>query len=508
MINRRRETCLASHGPDPAPRALLSVVRLNYAVLVKPQRLSTALAIVFLATAFAWCQSSGPVPFDPQIARGKVVDQLATIDDPQQSYALYLPSKYSPDHRWPVLYVFDPFARGKTAVEVYQSAAEKYGYIVVGSNNSKNGPVAEQLEAARILWNDTHRRFAIDKDRVYTSGLSGGARVATAFAMYCSTCAVAGVIAHGAGYPVMQDKKPANDRFLFYVAIGDEDFNFPEIVALRRKKESTGAPCKVKVYPGPHQWAPPEIADDALAWLEVKAMQSGTEKTDPAFVQKQFEATKAEAAQAAQRGDALAQYYALRELASDFKGLENVAEFEGQLAQLKDSKAWKTATHNEQREIDDQKSLTATAASELAQLRTAEPDAQTGLARHIGAVLADLRRQVHSNGRERTVSARAFFQLWIQAIESGQEEFRNGRMQQAAAYFELASAADPDQAWTVVLLAEAQVRAGNKKAAIKALEEASHRGLRHPEALAQDPELQPLISDPAFQKIVQSPPAK
>jgi dienelactone hydrolase len=494
-------------------RALLSFVRLNYAVVVKQQRLIQrliiAMAIVFLAATSAWCQSSSPsAPFDPQTARGKIVDRLVTIDDPQQSYALYLPSQYSPDRRWPVLYVFDPFARGKTAVEVYQVAGEKYGYIVVGSNNSKNGPGAQQLEAAQAMWNDTHRRFAIDKDRVYTSGLSGGARVATAFALYCYTCAVAGVIAHGAGYPVMQGKNPANDRFLFYVAIGDEDFNYPEIVTLRRKKENSGAPYKVKVYPGPHQWAPPEIAEDALAWLELKAMQSGTEKTDPAFVQKQFEATKAEAARALQRGDALTLYYTLRELASDFKGLENVTKFENELAQVKDSKTFKTATHNEQREIDDQQSLTATAAGELAQLRVAEPDAQAGLAQHIASVLADLRRQAHSNSRDRTVCSRAFSQLWVQGIEAGQDEFRNGRMQQATAYFQLMSNTRPDQAWPVVLLAEAQVRAGNKKAAIKALEEASRRGLKHPEALAQDPELQPLVSEPAFQRIVQSPPAK
>src|SRR5205085_1091253 len=100
---------------------------------------------------------------------------------------------YSPDRRWPILYAFDPFARGKTAVEVYKLAAEKYGYIVAASNNSKNGPVAEQLAAAQAVWLDTHRRFAIDKDRVYTTGLSGGARVATSFALYCYTCAVDGV---------------------------------------------------------------------------------------------------------------------------------------------------------------------------------------------------------------------------------------------------------------------------------------------------------------------------
>src|SRR5438309_11991587 len=105
----------------------------------RPHRRSLALAIVFLVGAAASSQVAASPDFDIQKDKGTVVSRLACHDDPAQSYALYLPSKYSPDRRWPVLYAFDPFARGKTAVEVYKLAAEKYGYIVAASNNSKNG---------------------------------------------------------------------------------------------------------------------------------------------------------------------------------------------------------------------------------------------------------------------------------------------------------------------------------------------------------------------------------
>jgi predicted esterase len=162
---------------------------------------------------------------------------------------LYLPSNYTPDRRWPVIYAFDPFARGKVPVELYKDAAEKFGYIVVGSNNARNGPGTEEMAAAEADWADTHRRLMIDKDRVYTTGLSGGARFATSFALYCYTCSIAGVIAHGATYPV-KEGIPANDHFLYYVAIGDQDFNYPEVAALREKKEANRAEFKVKFTPG------------------------------------------------------------------------------------------------------------------------------------------------------------------------------------------------------------------------------------------------------------------
>jgi dienelactone hydrolase len=472
-------------------------------------RLATFSYVFFCAfcaagLAFPGSPSQGPAAdFDPQAARGNI-SQVVSANDPSQSYAVYLPSRYSTERLWPIIYAFDPFARGKTAAEVYKDAAEKYGYIVAGSNNSRNGPVAEQLAAAQAMWLDTHRRFAIDKNRIYTTGLSGGARVATSFALYCYTCKVAGVVAHGAGYPVMQNaKQPANDHFIYYAAIGDEDFNYPEIMALRKKKDDAGASCKVKIYPGPHQWAPPEIVEDAIEWLELKAMQTGTEKVDPAFVREMSEKTQAEAAQAEQRGDTLTQYYALRSLVADFQGLEDTGPSAGKLAGIKGSRSLKNAERNQQREIEEQGTLTATAAGELAQFGTLDSDAQPGAARHIASVMLDLHRKANSTSSDHKVYSRAYTQLWIQGLEAGQDAFRENRASLAAAYFELMADAAPDQAWPLLLLAEARVRAGNKKAALKAIEQAVQRGLKRAQTLTQDPELQPLASDPEFQRIVQ-----
>lgn len=479
---------------------------------------SCALPIALFATGLqGYGQTNSPSRenLDLQAARGNI-SRVTSLDNPAQSYALYLPPNYSPDREWPILYVFDPFARGEAAVEVYKGAAEKYGYVVAGSNNSKNGPTAEELAAAQALWLDTHRRLAIDKRRVYTSGLSGGARVATSFALYCYTCAIAGVIAHGAGYPVMQNpKQPVNDHFFYYAAIGDSDFNFPEIMALRKKKEDGNAPCKVKIYPGPHQWAPPEIAEDAIAWMEVKSMQAGIEKPDAAFVKKMFEQTQTEATQAEQRGDVLTEYYALRSLVYDFQGLEDTTAAADKLAQVKGSKALSAAEHKLQRDIEEQTNLAGTVPQELVEFGAPDvsasnsgqmdaPDPKTNLGRHIEAVMSDLRRKAKSTASDHLVYARAFTQLWIQALEAGQQAMRDKKLALARAYFELLADISPDQPLPMVFVAEARVREGNKKAALKAIEQAVHRGLKHAEILTQDPELQPLASDPEFQRIVQS----
>src|SRR3954464_5144486 len=101
-------------------------------------------------------------------AAGVVHSSVPVAAEPSNSYALYLPSAYSPAKRWPLLLVFDPFARGEVSVKLFHDAAEKYGFIVVGSNNSRN--FVDPSAAIRVLWADIKERYAIDPRRIYTAG--------------------------------------------------------------------------------------------------------------------------------------------------------------------------------------------------------------------------------------------------------------------------------------------------------------------------------------------------
>ena len=60
-------------------------------------------------------------------ATGLVHASVAVTADPSNSYALYLPTAYSPARRWPILLAFDPFARGEVSVKLFHEAAEKDG---------------------------------------------------------------------------------------------------------------------------------------------------------------------------------------------------------------------------------------------------------------------------------------------------------------------------------------------------------------------------------------------
>ena len=94
---------------------------------------------------------------------GTVIPSITCDANPNQTYALYLPSNISPKRNWPIIFVFDPGARGQLAVETVRAAAEKYGYIVAASNNSHNGPLGGFAEAAQAMWRDTQTKLPVDR---------------------------------------------------------------------------------------------------------------------------------------------------------------------------------------------------------------------------------------------------------------------------------------------------------------------------------------------------------
>jgi len=190
---------------------------------------------------------------------GVVIPKVEVISDAKQSYALYLPSKYTREKRWPIVYVFDPLARGQLALEQFQHAAELYGYIVAASNNSRNGPWPPELEAANAVFRDTQERFSVDTARIYFAGFSGGARVSSQLAQICK-CA-AGVILSGAGFS-FASQPSAEAKFAVFSTVGNADFNYSEVIPLQEKLEKATLAHWLQVFEGSHEWAPPSRSVD------------------------------------------------------------------------------------------------------------------------------------------------------------------------------------------------------------------------------------------------------
>ena len=260
------------------------------------------------------------------LPHGQIVDSVPCLLAPMQRYALYVPSNYSPAREWSVIFAFDPGARGRVSVERFQAAAEKYGYIVAGSLNSRNGPWEPSLAAAQAMMADLGRRFRIDPKRIYTAGQSGGARVALQVALDSNQ--IAGVFASSAGFP---DEVQKTVPFAIFGKTAVDDFNYLELKALDRVVTT---PHRVVVTEGGHAWMSSEVAVEAAGWMEIQAMKSGRRAKDPELIDRIF-------AERVVRVNAQKGFEAVRELDSlvaDFKGLKDVGKFEARAAELRNQK--------------------------------------------------------------------------------------------------------------------------------------------------------------------------
>lgn len=202
------------------------------------------------------------------LPRGQIIDPVQCSADPSQTYALYLPSHYSADHRSKLILAFDPRGQGRQGVEHLQAAAEKYGYIVAASNNSRNGPPQISLAAAQAMWTDVEKRFSINPKGIYTAGLSGGARIAMKVAF--DSDRIAGVIASSAGFP--PGHRRSDLRFVVFGTAGTEDFNYLE---MRQLDQELTSPHRVVIFEGGHVWLPSSLAIQAVEWLEFQAAHPG-----------------------------------------------------------------------------------------------------------------------------------------------------------------------------------------------------------------------------------------
>jgi len=420
--------------------------------------------IILMAACLPLLSRPAPAQVAPgSLPVGTIIPNVACSADSKQSYALYLPSSFSSARKWPVIYVFDPAARGKVAVEAIKPAAEKFGYIVAASNNSRNGPMGDSAQAANAMWQDTQQRFPVAEQRRYVAGMSGGARLATSIALSCQGC-VAGVIANAAGFPFGAEPTRTM-KFAYYAAVGNADFNYGEFVDLRRKLDTVGARYRIRIFDGQHGWAPPEVWIEALNWMDMQAMSAGTMPCDPSRIQQTVASALANARKFQSQNNLLAALREYQSLVRDFRGLAEVSSAAASLAELAKNKAVKTAEKEEASALDQQAQMTASLSAQMQAIATSNRY-QVDVA-DLKNSIADLKKRAadsrNSNELKALVVRRALGQLVVEAYESGQRTLDEKNYRVALVYFDLAAAGSANPAWAHYQRARAYAMLADRK---------------------------------------------
>ncbi len=179
---------------------------------------------------------------------------------------IFVPRGYAANKPAPVLYVFSPV--GDAPVDLYRTAADRLGWLVCGSVESRNGQGMDFYEKVlAAMKNEMSARFVLHPHRVYYSGMSGGSRVA--LELFCNhSGSAAGVIAMAAGPPRPNLSKVPGGACVGIA--GRHDYNYAELVTLAGKSAAVDVAYYFMDFDGPHGWAPKTLVAQAMEWLEIQ----------------------------------------------------------------------------------------------------------------------------------------------------------------------------------------------------------------------------------------------
>jgi dienelactone hydrolase len=448
--------------------------------------LSTACRRLAIILWFSSLFAVGPFAAEnserPALPRGELVPSVTCLEDPEFSYALYLPSAYTPERDWPVIFAFSPGANGATPVRLLLEAAEQYGYIVIGSNDSRNGPWEPIHAAQRALRREARERFAIDSRRSYATGFSGGSRAAFGLALQHPR-AFAGVILCGAVFTGGQDLRP-NRKLAVYGLVGDADLNYPEHLRAERELPGQGFSCWQEVFPGRHQWPTPARYREAVEFLQYDAMRRKLIPMDRDFVRRIASQRLASARSLESQGRTLLALRTWRQTTEAFAGLEEATLAGREVERLAAAPETKKLLALEEELVSEIQALNDW------RDRKVYPEAVERL------------QKVSGGGGPNAERARlALFHSSITLVEMGMQHHQAGKPENALAFFRTASWVCPDNVASFYDAACAAALTGDREGALQLLAEAADRRFNDPELLASDPDLQSLRTLPAFAEV-------
>jgi hypothetical protein len=210
--------------------------------------------------------------------KGEIIDSIAVIGSENETFTLYLPTTFSAEKLAPIVIIFEPAGRGKVGLSPFIKAAEKYGHVLVCSNDSRNGPYDRNFGIANRLFTHLFSQFTIDPEQVFLSGFSGGARLATSIASLSDE--ITGVIGCGAGLSMQPGNMPYDSKFLYAGICGTRDMNYIEMLELMPLLERLKFSKTLFTFDDGHRWPPEEKIVEAFDWLYVALHKKGTVALD------------------------------------------------------------------------------------------------------------------------------------------------------------------------------------------------------------------------------------
>ncbi|MBL4658350.1 MAG: hypothetical protein JKX73_10140 [Flavobacteriales bacterium] len=414
--------------------------------------------------------------------KGKILDPLSVDGRALESYALYLPESYFTGYTWPTIILLDPQGNGKKPVKLYKELADAFGFILIGSNFSRNGkPINDVLAHIKALKHDLPDGIKIDQFRIFTVGFSGGARVAVADAM--TNGDVAGVVGCGAGFP--QLKTDVELAFNYLAMVGKQDFNYSEFVVLDKELSNRGSTHLLLEYGGKHEWPGPAQMVEAFKWMTVYSYSQreviNMELMDSLHKEDEKRLIKLENTSDLR---AIVQFY--KKMLAFYKGLANTKEQEKRYNMLLESSSFKQYEKNLESILENEMSVRNKYAQAIPQ------NDEEWWAKEIGSIRAAIANE--ADAELQMSKKRILAYLSLASFLQADMALNKDALPKTKKFLYILNLVDPQNPDYYYLSARLSLKQGKNEAAVDLLKEAAKYGFDDWERVNKEREFDPIRS--------------
>ena len=277
------------------------------------------------------------------LVRGVTTDSVEVAEN--ESYAIFLPTDFDAKKNWPVLFVCDMEGRARKVISMFLTTAEAEGYVLVGSNNLRDSSsVAQNILVMSRLLKNIKALIPTDGSRIYAAGQSSGARFASLLPSFIKE--FKGVVSIGAPIP-NYELLTSRNAFHFIGVVGNQDFNYPNMVAERTTLKQRKFPNQLRIFQGGEQWPDRSYIEKSFQAITLHAMAKGRLAKDAEYIERNFKAELEEIEELIDQRELLFAYNQLSEVISLYQVHKSVDSLLEKRKQLRKSKLYKSQRRNE-----------------------------------------------------------------------------------------------------------------------------------------------------------------
>lgn len=415
-------------------------------------------------------------------------NKVQALKDTSFSYALYIPNRKG---SLPVIFFFDAHARGALPVKKYRTLADKYGLILAGSNNSKNGlPQNQRNSIIYHFMEDVENRTPFDPNRIYVAGFSGGARIASGIGL--NNQGIASVVACAAGFP-QTNRQPSHD-FTFIGVVGNTDFNYLEMEALHRQLDVLQLQNNLLVFDGKHEWPPLQTMDKVFQLLQLQAMQRGNLPKNIHFIHYFEDSCQMAMRKALHAGQLIKADEYCKTALGFLTGLSSVDYFKKQRQTIEhnpdfNKQRYATQQIHEKEQKSQQQLLRAMEVKESPWWKN-EVKMITTNASHA------------SSRNEQMLNRRLLSYLSLISYLYADRALKENDMEAAAKFLQIYEASDPDNPEVYFMKAEYFASGGKPANVLPTLKLAIEKGFNEPKRIKNSKHFHPFYNKKAFQALI------